>query len=312
MEFGLILSEQVAVIFLLLLSGMILYQTKLINEEGAGQMTNVLLYLVAPLLILDTYQMEYQPEVARNMLFGFLISLVSFAIAIGVSKLALFRGRPETVPTERFAICFTNCGFMAIPLVDAVFGSMGVLYCTTYLTIFNLLLWTFGLRLMEGKKSEQKSRKAGLRQLLSPTMICVALGVILYFGRIQLPETVGRAVSFLASMNTPLAMLVAGVNIARSGLLAALKQPRVYYVMGIKCFLVPFVTMAFFALLPLDETLLLSILISSACPTAANTIMFAGRFGGDEARASQLFAVTTLVSVVSMPFILVLADRVFS
>lgn len=312
MEFGLILSEQVAVIFLLLLSGMVLYQTKLINAEGARQMTNVLLYLVAPLLILDTYQMEYQPEVARNMLFGFLISIVSFAIAIGVSRLAFLGGKAETVPTERFAICFTNCGFMAIPLVDAVFGSMGVLYCTTYLTIFNLLLWTFGLRLMEGKRPEQKSRRDRLKQLLSPTMICVALGILFYFCRIRLPETVGRAVSFLASMNTPLAMLVAGVNIAQSGLPAALKQPRVYAIMGIKCFLVPLVTMAFFAVLPLDKTLLLSILISSACPTAANTIMFAGKFGGDEARASQLFAVTTLVSIVSMPLVIILADMVFS
>lgn len=314
MEFAMILADQVLVMFLLLLSGIVLYKIKMIQDDGAKQMTNVLLYLVAPFLIVDTYQMEYDPAIAQNMLYGFGLSILSILIGILVSLFAKIKGKSNVIPTERFAIVFTNCGFMGVPLVSAVFGSMGVLYCTTYLTMFNLFVWTYGLVLIQGKNRAEKKKNLFefIKPFINPTMICIVLGIAMFFLRLRLPSPVGKAVSFLASMNTPLAMIISGVYIARSGLLSALKIPRIYLITILKCFIVPLVTLLVFQFLPLDTTLRTTILISSACPTAANTILFAGKFGGDEKRASHLFALTTLTSILSMPLIMLISNIIFT
>lgn len=306
MEFSMILAQQVLVMFLLLLAGMILYRCQNVRDNAVGQLTNMVLYLVAPFLILKTYQMEYDPQLTKNLLLGFLLSALSIGIGIVISMIMRWRGNPLQVPTERFTIIFTNCGFMGIPLVSAVFGDMGVVYCTTYLTMFNLLVWTYGLVLMKGK-DKKAPLLTRLKPFLTPTMVCIVLGIGMYFLQLRLPKPVEEAVTYIASMNTPLAMLVSGMYIVRSGVLSSLKNSRLYLAMLVKCFLVPLAVLAVLYVLPLDNTLRMTILIASACPTAANSILFADRFGGDERFASHMFALSTLVSIVSIPAVIFLA-----
>lgn len=311
MEFSLLLGKQVLIMFLLLLTGMIVYWCRLIRDDGVKQLTDLLLYVVAPLLILMSYQMDYDEKIARNMLFGFLLSAGSIVLSIFISKIMKIKGKAETIPTERFAVIFTNCGFMGIPLVSAVFGSIGIVYCTTYLTMFNLFVWTYGLVLMKGKPDKPQSWKERLKPFCTPTMFCIVLGIGLYFLKLRLPSLVNVAISHISSMNTPLAMIVAGIYIARSGLLHGLKNVRLYAGVAVKCILIPFAVLLVFCFLPLDNELRMTILIASACPTATNSMLFAGKFGGDEKAASHLFALTTLLSVVTMPAVVYVATFLF-
>ena len=126
----------------------------------------------------------------------------------------------------------------------------------------------------------------------------------MYFLQLRMPEPVERAVSYIASMNTPLAMLIAGMNIVRSGLLEGLKRKRLYVTAVMKCFVAPLATLLVLALLPIDTTLRMTLLIASACPTGANGIMFAGKYNGDSKVASHMFALTTLCSIISIPVVI--------
>ncbi len=308
MELAKILANQVVVMFLLLATGIILYKIKMITEEGNRQLTNVVLYVVTPLLILNTYSMEYDAAVTKNMLLGFLLSGASIVFAILVSNILRIKGKKESLPTERFTVIFTNCGFMGIPLAEAVFGSIGVVYCTTYLTMFNLFVWTYGLVLMRGKATGKQTLLARIKPFLTPTMLCIVLGLFVYFLRIPLPGQLKSAVAYIASMNTPLAMIVSGVYIAKSDIFAALRHGRVYVVSAVKCILVPLVVVALLAPLPFDEKLKTTVLILAACPSAANGMLFANRFGGDEKMASNVFTLTTLVSVVCIPLFVILSQ----
>ena len=117
MEFSLILAEQVLVMFLLLLAGGILYKCRIVKEEGLKQMTDVLLYLVMPFLILDTYQIDYNAELTWNMLLGFALSVGCIGLSIFLTQVLRFGAKKEQLTTERFTVIFTNCGFMGIPLM---------------------------------------------------------------------------------------------------------------------------------------------------------------------------------------------------
>lgn len=314
MEYSLILMNQVFIMFLLILVGFLLYQVKLIDTHGNTQLTNLLLYVIMPLLILDTYQMDYDPQKSKNLLLGFAVSFLSILIAVFIAKLTKIGGKKELAPTEQFGVIFTNCGFMAIPLMDALFGQIGVFYCNTYLTIFNFIVWTYGLALMQHKTKNpvKKSFLETLKPFLTPTMICIVLGLFMYFLQIKLPKPIAKGVSYIASMNTPLAMIVSGVYIAQSNLLSALKNLRIYYISFLKCFAVPAAVLILFLFIPMDETLRLTILIAAACPTASNSMLFANRFNRDVNNASHIFAVTTLLSIISLPIVILAAKFVLS
>ena len=104
MELAGILANQGIVMFLLLATGMLLYKIKMITDEGNRQMAGVVLYVVAPLLILDTYSMEYDATITKNMLWGFLLSAISITIGILVSYALKPGSKKESFPTERFTI----------------------------------------------------------------------------------------------------------------------------------------------------------------------------------------------------------------
>lgn len=308
MELAGILANQVIVMFLLLATGMLLYKIKMITDEGNRQMAGVVLYVVAPLLILDTYSMEYDATITKNMLWGFLLSAISITIGILVSYALKPGSKKESFPTERFTVIFTNCGFMGIPLAEAVFGAIGVIYCTTYITMFNLFVWTYGLALMRGKSCEKRSFKERIKPFLTPTMFCIVIGLLVYFLQIPMPKQLKSAVGYISSMNTPLAMIVSGIYIAQGDLLGALKKGRVYIVSAMKCLVVPFFMIFVLLFLPFDEKLKTTILILSACPSGANGMLFANRFGGDAKTASNVFTVTTIISILCIPFMVVLSE----
>ncbi len=308
MELAGILTNQVVVMFLLLATGMILYKIGMINDEGNRQMAGVVLYVVAPLLILDTYSMEYDAAVTKNMFLGFVLSAISIIIGIVVSFALKIGSRKESFSTERFTVIFTNCGFMGIPLAEAVFGNIGVIYCTTYITMFNLFVWTYGLALMRGKCKEKRSLKEKMKPFLTPTMFCIVIGLVVYFLQIPLPKQLKTAVGYISSMNTPLAMIVSGIYIAQGDLIGALKKGRVYAVSAMKCLVVPFLMIFVLLFLPFDEKLKTTILILSACPSGANGMLFANRFGGDPKTASNVFTVTTIASIACIPLMVMASD----
>ena len=62
----------------------------------------------------------------------------------------------------------------------------------------------------------------------------------------------------------------------------------------------------------MDETLRLTILIASACPTASNAMLFANRFKRDVNNASHIFAITTIFSIISLPLVILVAQQLFS
>lgn len=318
MEYAKILANQVFIMFLLIIIGFVLYKIKFISKETNTQLTNLVLYVVIPAMILNTYQMDYDVEKAKNMLLGFLLAFVSIVIAIIISNLMRIGSNQKSLGTERFCIVFTNCGFMAIPLMNAIFGQIGVFYCNTYLTVFNFIVWTYGVVIMKKSKQNQEeeyenkkqSLKQKLKPFLTPTMFSIFIGIAMYFLQIKFPSSVQETLGYVASMNTPLAMIISGVYIAQSDLIGALKNKRVYSNVVLKSFVVPLAVLALFYILPLDETLKLTILIATACPTAANAMLFANRFDGDVERASNVFTLSTLMSIISLPVIILVATSI--
>lgn len=298
--------SQVIIMFLLIGVGFVCYKIKMINEETAGQLSEILLMIVTPAVIIQAFQIEFKPSLAKGLLLSLSLAIVSHIVGIIVSTV-LIRKKPEGKEycVERFACVYGNAGFMGIPLIAAVLPDNGVFFASAFIAVFNIFIWTHGVTLMSG---EFKAKDL-LKILKSPPIIGVCLGLVFFFCSIKLPAVVGSAVGFIADLNTPLAMIVTGIYIAKSNLLTAFTDLKIYRVALIRLLIIPVIMVGIFTLFkitPERETILIANLLASACPTAATTLLIATKFRAGPEHASKIIAATTVFSVATIPLIMFL------
>ncbi len=301
-----VVANQVLIMFLLMGVGVLTEKLRMIRYAAASQINNFLLLIVMPCVILNAYQIEFKAELLEGLLLAFLLALFSHAIGIIVSML-LARRRPDAkYRIERFAMVYSNCSFMAIPLLQAVVGSEGVFYGSAYIAVFNLFMWTHGVFLMSGERSMKAVRKA----LLNPGVLSVAAGLALFFTPFRFPYVVGQVTGYIASLNTPLAMLLTGIFISRSGIKTAFSDPKVYGISAVRLLLIPLLVLGVIWALPVASTVRTACIISAACPCAASCSMFALRYKQDVSYSSKMITVSTLLSVLTLPLLILLAGLV--
>ncbi|MCR5531522.1 MAG: AEC family transporter [Lachnospiraceae bacterium] len=308
MDTAVTLANQVFIMFLIMSIGFCLYKFRFVAERTADDMTTVLLYIVTPALILKTYQQEYSSENAKLLLVALGLASVAMVLGIIVSFLSRIGSEKKSADVEQFAACFPNNGFMGIPLIMAVAGTTGVFYSNTYLMMFQLAVWTFGVALLQRANGTKFTPRTVLKLFANPTVISVFIGLACYFLRITFPKPITTTCSYLADMNTPLAMLVAGMLIAKVNLLGSFLRLRNYYIVFLRLIVFPICLIGLFTFLPQPHDIKEYILIVTSCPTATNTILFARKFRRDVETASQIFALCTLSSIITIPLIVALFE----
>lgn len=303
MDAGMVILRQIVIMFIILLIGFGCSMKGLITKEGNKQLSAVALHIVNPLLIFMSYQSDYSSKLLRGLLWSFLLSGLSFAVTIGLSTLLIKKKRPEH-DLERFSAVYSNCGFIGIPLIRGIYGAEGVLYLTAYITLFNILIWTHGLMTMKGSKD----MKSFLNSLKAPSVVAVFIGLIFYLLQIRLPDFLHTSLQYVSDMNTPLAMLIAGSAAAQTNVVKALKNSGLYIVATLKLVVLPLAAMALLHFIPAPHMVQMVVLIASACPVATTGTMFAIQYDKNPERCSEFFAVTTLLSGLTLPVVTMLGE----
>lgn len=301
----LIIANQIIKMFLIMVVGYVCFRTGQVDHRGNKTLSNLLLMVINPFLIINAFQMEYSPHLMKGFLLSFLLALLTHTVGIVLARFLMPERGDGNACIEQFSCIYSNCGFMGIPLINSILGSEGVLYITAYMVAFNLLCWTQGLLLMTGNTS----RKQLIKGLTSPVMFGIVIGLVLFVAQIRLPAVLGDSIGYLADMNTPVGMLIAGISLAETSLGKAVKNPRLYLVTAVRLLLIPVLMLVIFRFLPADPNVLLTILVASACPAATTCTMFALRFDKNYKYASELFAFSTVASMLTIPFIVFLAEK---
>lgn len=138
------------------------------------------------------------------------------ALSIGIT----FLMKKEVRGIIRFATTFSNAAYMGFPLIQAMYGSEGVLYASVYVTVFNILLWTVGIVYV----SESMSFKELLKKIVTcPPIISVAVGLVIFLARIPVADVLKDTFNVVGGMNTPLSMIITGITISQFPLLSILR-----------------------------------------------------------------------------------------
>lgn len=292
----LIILKKVITIFLIILVGYGFAKKGVIDENTKDKMSILLTNLINPLRIFTSFQMEYSKELIRNMLYMMFLTVSCFMLALLVVHIFLHPKREFDFAVEKYSVMYSNYGNIGLPLAMSLFGEEGVIYTTVCICIFNVFIWTHGVSIMSEGSQERQFRK-----FLNPAIAAVFLGLFVFLLRIQMPAVLYDAANYIGSMSVPVAMLVAGAVISRVPIRKMLEKRRLYYVSFLKLLLIPILFIMCIRRLPINETVKITAALDAACPTAAYGTILAVRYHRDEQYAVELFAVMTILSILTIP-----------
>ena len=305
MDAILMVAAKVAVILILIIVGYLATKKGMLTERGTGEITSLLLKIVTPCVIVNSFIGSSSGLGAYELLMALALPAIWMAIAVGISLSTFRKESPERQKVLRFSVIFSNTGFMGIPLVQGIVGDTGVIYASFGVVMFNVLCWTYGYSMMSG------GAKLNLKTvLLNPGIIGLAFGLPIYFLKLQLPEIITEPLGALAALNTPLAMLVIGGYIAKVDIHSFASDGSVYKDSFLRLILAPALYLLVLAVIRPGEELFVSGMIQAAAPVAANAVLFAVQYKRDSALASKLVAVSTVLSIITIPIMTILAQMV--
>lgn len=303
MNSALIIAFQAGIMLILLLFGYFLYKKDFLDDNSTKRLSNIVITIISPIVIFNAYQTDFNPDLLKGLLTALALAFASQALTVLAARIIVRKTRKD-FEVERFAIGYSNCAFMGIPLAEATYGAQGVFYLTAYITAFNVFMWTHGVVLMSGKKL---SGKGVLKIVLSPAILSVILGLVCFFAGIRMPEIIAQPLNYLGALNTPVAMIVSGATIAQAGIKSCFTKKRVYFLQAFRLLILPAVIAVGYAAaryFGANGAAVSSILVAAAAPTASATIMFSHKFDKNAELASNHFAASTIISIATMPLIL--------
>ncbi|MBR5618850.1 MAG: AEC family transporter [Clostridia bacterium] len=302
-----IAAKQVLILYILVAVGAVADKTHLFTEKTAKACTDLLFYVITFSVIVQSFlSMDSTPENTRGLLTavgcGILMHFTAALIAFPFFR----RGDRAKNAVFNYGAVFGNCGYMALPLANAVLGQEGVFFCSAVIVSFQISSFTYGVYLMSGDGQEKRSFD-WKKIILNPGVLAVFAGLPLYFLRIHLPEVLSQPLGYLASMNTPLAMLIFGTYLANTKFRSMFRETKILFVALCKLILVPLAMLGIYCLFGIRGTLLSALILSASAPSANNTVLFAAKYNKDTGLAAQTVSAVSLVSIVTMPTMIALA-----
>ena len=300
MQISLLLMEEIAKLFAIMLMGYAVVKAGLMKSSESKSISVVMVYLVIPCVIIDAFQVDYTSDVKKGLLLACAAAVlvhVLFLILTAILKQVL---QLDTI--ERATVIYSNAGILVIPLVQDLLGQEYVIYSSAYIAVQLVLIWTHCKNMIcEEDRLEWK------KVFLNVNIISIIVGAILFICKIQLPSGMQDVLDMMNNMIGPIGMLLAGMVIADVPLKTVFTKKRNYVSTVLRLIVYPIFILILmkmintFAGLNDSKQILLTVYIASITPACATVTSMAQLYDKDAAYASSLYVLTTLLSIVTMP-----------
>ena len=303
LESLLLVSKQVGILFALMAVGFFCNRRRILNVVAVKGLTELLVLIVTPCVIMHSFiQQTFAPSLLGALGWALAASVFAHVAGSVAAFLCIRNGDRRREGVLRFAVIFSNAGFMGIPLEYAILGADGVFFGAMYVVVFNLLCWSWGVWVMC-----RGANVSGLKSIMvNPGTVGVALGLPFFLFSVKPPEVVGAPVELLAGLNTPLAMIMAGWYLAEADFRPVLRCGAAYGVAALRLLAVPLAVIGALACVrafmpSLNPVMSVAIATAASAPVGALTTAIAVRYDSDVSMATGLVAGTTLLSILTMP-----------
>ncbi|MGM0472398.1 MAG: AEC family transporter [Bacillota bacterium] len=305
MQFNLIIN-QILKLFIIIFIGYIIRKKGIINNEINKGLTDILMEVTLPALIISSMSIKVTQKLINNMQLISLIWIILYILVVGFTSLLANQLdlNPKRKNVFKFLLIFGNVGYMGFPIIDAIYPEHGMIYAIIANIFFNLLLWTYGIYLFIKEQSDEGEIK--LSQLLNNGLIAIFIGFIILLTGYRLPGSITEALESLGDVTIPLSMLIVGSSLSNIKIKAILNNKYIYLVSILKLLLIPGLILLGLRLFNLPTIIKNISVVLFAMPSAATTVIFAEKFDADYKFASEGVFFTTLFSLLTIPLFIYL------
>ena len=271
----------------------------LIDRDAEKKLTALLLKVIQPVYIFMAYQRAFDRGLFRDFMICMAMSAAAFLIMILLPYL-FFRKGSRDREVGLLLTAFPNTGFYGIPLISGIFGAEGVFYLTTMITMFNLLLWTYGVILMSGQRDSFKNT---VKRLISPSLVGILTGFACFVLGVLLPNVIASPLKKMGDMSSPLARLISGAVVARANFKEGLRDPMVYKISFLRVLLIPMTVALCLFWLPVNPLLGIIVVLACGFPVGSAPLMFCVQYDKNSVLAGECVALTSVLCCVTAPLV---------
>lgn len=300
-----IITNQLIVLFLIILLGYLLYKTGIMTESFNKQLTKLVLHVTMPALILDSVLDDAASLPPKTVAAAFAVAIVMYLLLPPVSHLItlILRAPAQQMGIYDFAGIYGNVGFMGFPLISAILGPDALLVTAIFNIVFNLSAYTIGVLIISRGASHKE--RLSPKKLLSPGILLSVLAIVVYLMHIRLPQTICSAIGSIGSLTSPLAMMLIGATLATMPVKEMLNEKRTYVFLLLRQIILPLLCWPIMKFLIHDTLLLTVSFIMLSVPVANTCVLFATNYDLDTKIAAKCVFVTTLLCVLTIPVLLI-------
>ena len=290
------LAELQGQVFLLVLAG-VFCRRKWFGEAFQRDFSTLLVDLILPCSIISSFQVELTREMAGKTVQIFLISAAGQALAVVLGRILFRKKDPDRQAVMKYTLICSNAAFLGMPFAEGLWGAQGMLLASIFLIPQRIIMWTVGLSWY----SRERGKGIWKNLITNPCMAAVMIGLVLMITGWRLPPVLSRAVGSLGSCVTGLAMFMVGMLIAHVHWKEFLDRD-VLRLTVLRLAVFPALMLLGCRVFRAEPTAAGVAVILSAMPAGTTVALLAARYRRAEEYAADLFTVSSLVSLFTIPF----------
>ena len=340
MQFVPLIIYNVALLFIMMIPGVLLKKCKMIPDGFGKGLSNLVLYIAQSALVFLAYVRDFDKEILINSVYVLVLSAVAHTVFAVVSSFVYKKAPDMKGRMLRFATVFSNAAFMGIPLVAAVLEDTypgATLYASVYNIVFNLFLWSHGVYICNAGRDrnndgvddfqevfdltpdlhdDDKVKNGSgsiLKAIYHPVTIAAALGLVFFFLPINnyIPSLIVDSLTMLKNLVAPLSMVVIGIRLADMNFKGAFNDKFMYIFLALRHIVLPIAIVGIIKLIgvcgiDIHPAVSSVVIIMASAPAATSATMFAEKFDCDTMYVSRVVTISTLLCIATMPLILML------
>lgn len=289
-------------LFLLLVLGFVLFKCHIFDEYTNKKISALIVNVASPMLIISSIAgVEGSNKSIVFLMIGAGILMYIGFIILGKIINRLFPFPKKDWPVYECMVVFANTGFMGYPVLLDVFGQEAVFYASLIHMAFNFFVYTYAIMCLT--KGDDSEFKLNFKQLLTPGIILIFVGIFIYLFDIQLPSVLMDTINSVGSLTAPLSMMMIGSSLAVYPIKNSFTDWRSYVFAFVRLMIVPFVTMIMCRLLHIDAYYANITIITNAMPVGSMVLMLATQYNANVKIVTRNIIVSTLLSVITIPIV---------
>ena len=309
MNISILLMQQIVQLFLMIFMGYLIVKTGLVRDDDSKVLSKIILYLIVPCVIINAFQVDYTTDTVKGLLIAFAASVMTQVILLVVISVAGKLLHLNEV--EVASVYYSNSGNLIVPIVTFILGQEWVLYGCVFMSVQLVFLWTHCKKIISREASYDWKKI-----ILNINMISIFIGVILFFTKIRLPEIIENTLASVGTMIGPASMIVTGMLFAGMNLKQIFANKRVYFITFLRLIAVPLIALVLIKLSNLasfsadGNKIMLIVFLAIITPSASTVTQMCQVYGNDSRCASAINVMTTLLSIITMPVMVMLFQMI--